>query len=281
MKKAFLTSSALIVFIAATIAYIHQNKNEPTSEWEKYYTQKQNRRKAGKPGTKTMRIREIDKYFKGLHTKFDGTEVNYPANHLMKELEKAIQNRSHLKSANSIDWVSRGPGNVGGRTRSIVVDISDPSHKTWFAGSATGGLWKTSNEGLSWKNLSEGLPYHAISTVVQSQSQPDIFWTYAQNPFQELVGVEIEQRFDRDDLSRIVKIPELFITHTWFRCLGDRLVATVPVGFKSSHENHVGRKQAHQRFKVLRLLALKVKHLVRLVFLDREDNILHVLDRTE
>ncbi|NJL74862.1 MAG: hypothetical protein HC892_07360 [Saprospiraceae bacterium] len=37
----------------------------------------------------------------------------------------------------------RGPNNIGGRTRSILIDLNDPTRKTIFAGGVTGGLWKT------------------------------------------------------------------------------------------------------------------------------------------
>ena len=42
-------------------------------------------------------------------------------------------------------WSERGPANVGGRTRTIMVDPNDPSGKTVWAGSIAGGLWKTTD----------------------------------------------------------------------------------------------------------------------------------------
>ncbi len=47
--------------------------------------------------------------------------------------------------ANDINWLERGPNNVGGRTRTIMVDPNDVSGKTIWAGSVAGGLWKTTN----------------------------------------------------------------------------------------------------------------------------------------
>ena len=40
------------------------------------------------------------------------------------DAKKAI---SQLKSAQQLNWVQRGPGNVGGRTRALVVDPDDPT----------------------------------------------------------------------------------------------------------------------------------------------------------
>lgn len=45
--------------------------------------------------------------------------------------------------SNDIAWQERGPNNVGGRTRAIMIDPNDPSGKTIWAGSVSGGLWKT------------------------------------------------------------------------------------------------------------------------------------------
>ncbi|KAB2815665.1 PKD domain-containing protein [Phaeocystidibacter marisrubri] len=38
-------------------------------------------------------------------------------------------------------WEERGPNNVGGRTRAIMYDPNDPTHKKVWAGGTSGGLW--------------------------------------------------------------------------------------------------------------------------------------------
>ncbi len=38
-------------------------------------------------------------------------------------------------------WVERGPNNVGGRTRVVLFDPNDTTHKRVFAGGVSGGLW--------------------------------------------------------------------------------------------------------------------------------------------
>ena len=38
-------------------------------------------------------------------------------------------------------WVERGPNNVGGRTRVVLFDPNDATHKRVFAGGVSGGLW--------------------------------------------------------------------------------------------------------------------------------------------
>ncbi|HEY6041102.1 MAG TPA: hypothetical protein VIX58_03145, partial [Anaerolineae bacterium] len=59
-------------------------------------------------------------------------------------------------------WTALGPGNVGGRVRSIIpVDAN-----TIFAGSVGGGIWKTTNGGTSWAPVNDFMANLAIGTMV-------------------------------------------------------------------------------------------------------------------
>lgn len=53
-------------------------------------------------------------------------------------------------------WIERGPNNVGGRTRVVLFDPNDSSHKRVFAGGVSGGLWVNNditNENSSWTRI--------------------------------------------------------------------------------------------------------------------------------
>ena len=43
------------------------------------------------------------------------------------------------------NWIERGPNNVGGRTRAIIFDTTDPTLNTVIAGGVSGGLWRNTN----------------------------------------------------------------------------------------------------------------------------------------
>jgi hypothetical protein len=49
-------------------------------------------------------------------------------------------------------WIERGPNNVGGRTRMVMFDPNDVTHKRVFAGGVSGGLWV--NDDITDKNSS-------------------------------------------------------------------------------------------------------------------------------
>jgi hypothetical protein len=67
-------------------------------------------------------------------------------------------------------WIERGPGNVGGRTRAILVDRNDPTGKTVFVGSSLGGLFKNTDitsATKSWERVNDWLDNLTISSLAQ------------------------------------------------------------------------------------------------------------------
>ncbi len=61
-------------------------------------------------------------------------------------------------------WQFLGPGNIGGRTRAIVVDPVTPT--TIYAAAVAGGVWKTTNGGTSWFPLDDLMANIAVNSLV-------------------------------------------------------------------------------------------------------------------
>src|SRR5687767_13674799 len=57
-------------------------------------------------------------------------------------------NKSDVRLLGRFVWRSIGPAVMGGRLDDIAVVESDPS--TIYLGFATGGVWKTTNNGTTW-----------------------------------------------------------------------------------------------------------------------------------
>ncbi len=55
-------------------------------------------------------------------------------------IDQSLQNRAAIQD---MTWNERGPSNVGGRTRAIMFDPNDVSHKKVWAGGVNGGIWWT------------------------------------------------------------------------------------------------------------------------------------------
>ncbi|MCD4772837.1 MAG: T9SS type A sorting domain-containing protein [Bacteroidales bacterium] len=73
-----------------------------------------------------------------------------------------------LKSAYNIDWTAMGPDNFAGRTRSILFDNTDSDGNTLFAGSVSGGIWKTDNAGLTWHKVNGETNNLNVSCMTQN-----------------------------------------------------------------------------------------------------------------
>jgi photosystem II stability/assembly factor-like uncharacterized protein len=74
----------------------------------------------------------------------------------------------------SSGWTWLGPGNIGGRVRSILIHPTTPS--TMWVGSVGGGVWKTLNSGASWFPLDDFMANLAISCMVMDPANPDIIY---------------------------------------------------------------------------------------------------------
>jgi hypothetical protein len=63
--------------------------------------------------------------------------------------------------------MSRGPWNVGGRTRALAIDTADPTFRTLLAGGVSGGMWRTTDDGISWNLTTGSSQLHSVTTVAQ------------------------------------------------------------------------------------------------------------------
>lgn len=71
-------------------------------------------------------------------------------------------------------WSSLGPGNVGGRTRALILDPRQPD--TLYAGGVAGGVWKSTDGGLSWTALDDLAPNLAIGSLAMDPSSSQIVY---------------------------------------------------------------------------------------------------------
>ena len=78
--------------------------------------------------------------------------------------------------SSAIEWKSRGPGNVPGRAREIVIMPNDPSGNTWLIGTVSGGVWKTTDAGLRWDNLTSDIPLLSTSFLTVSAANPNVIY---------------------------------------------------------------------------------------------------------
>lgn len=66
-----------------------------------------------------------------------------------------------------------GPASMSGRVVDMDVVESNPS--TWYVAGATGGLWRTEDNGVTWASTFDA-PVHSIGDVAVFQPNPQIIW---------------------------------------------------------------------------------------------------------
>ncbi len=77
-------------------------------------------------------------------------------------------------------WRSIGPASMGGRIDDFAVVESNPS--TFYVGAATGGVWKTTNNGTTWEPIFDTYSVSSIGDLAVSQSDPNIVWVGTGEP---------------------------------------------------------------------------------------------------
>jgi photosystem II stability/assembly factor-like uncharacterized protein len=77
-------------------------------------------------------------------------------------------------------WRSIGPANMGGRIDDIAVVESNPS--IIYVGYATGGVWKTTNNGTTWTPIFDTYPVSSIGDIALAPSNPDIIYVGTGEP---------------------------------------------------------------------------------------------------
>jgi hypothetical protein len=144
MKKGFLPLSLLLASMLLTVTFM----SSTTPSGGLSYTP----RGSEFPGP--------DEYLSSLKANQRTGSIN-PADVNNARLGAALMG-NYRQSQEELEWTSLGPDNFGGKTKAILFDNRDASANTIFAGSAGGGIFKTSNQGITWT--------HAGTTNLQASS---------------------------------------------------------------------------------------------------------------
>lgn len=71
-------------------------------------------------------------------------------------------------------WQPLGPGNIGGRTRALLIHPTTPS--TMWAAGVAGGIWKSTDGGNSWTPKADLLVNIAVNSMMLDPRNPDILY---------------------------------------------------------------------------------------------------------
>ncbi|MTI41990.1 T9SS type A sorting domain-containing protein [Fulvivirga lutimaris] len=111
---------------------------------------------------------DLDAPFKHPQYKFD---------YKNQELLKAKKGkRFSSRTESTPTFKERGPVNVPGRTRAIIVDPDDNSSQTWFAAGVSGGIWKTTDGGISWLEIAPEIENLQVVSLAMSASNSSVMY---------------------------------------------------------------------------------------------------------
>ncbi len=111
---------------------------------------------------------------------------------------------------------SIGPAGMSGRIAAVDVVLSDP--RIIYVGTATGGIWKSVDGGVTWKPIFDSEPTSSIGDVTIDQQRPEVIWvgTGEANPrnsagvgrgvFKSLDGGETWQFLGLEKTERISRV---------------------------------------------------------------------------
>lgn len=163
----------LVLLCTLIICYVYFKKNNVTTD-------------INIPSVNKLSKEErIDQAFKFEYEKTHDPRTNtIPTERLIVARQVAAQklrenSRGPGDGIPDIIWEERGPNNIGGRTRAILIDVSDNTNNTVWAGGVSGGLWKTTNfqsANPSWSQIDDFFDNLAVTTIIQDINNSSIMY---------------------------------------------------------------------------------------------------------
>ncbi len=101
----------------------------------------------------------------------------YPSGEIRTEAyaEAIAWKREQLqRSSSNILWEFIGPTNIGGRITDIEIPVDQA--QTYFVGSASGGIFKTTDAGANWTPIFDDQEMLSIGDIEISKNDTDILW---------------------------------------------------------------------------------------------------------
>ena len=104
----------------------------------------------------------------------------------LQQAQRFASNPQPQSEAVNYDYASRGPSNLGGRTRTIVIDKTDATGNTMLAGGVSSGVFRTTNGGADWTKVSAFDEIHNVTAITQDpRTGSENIWYYSTG---ELLG---------------------------------------------------------------------------------------------
>ena len=100
--------------------------------------------------------------------------------------QRTTQKKSFVAAPSLGQWEPLGPGNIGGRTRTLVIHPTQS--EIMYAGVVSGGVWTTTDSGPSWTPLADRIANIAVNSMAIHPTNPDVLYVgTGEGYFREIV----------------------------------------------------------------------------------------------
>lgn len=112
----------------------------------------------------------IEKYFQAMD-EMQRMEVFSTAENRLLSREELKTNPEQPRLGT---WSFLGPGNIGGRTRSIIINPTSPN--IMYAAGVAGGVWKSVNSGVTWTPIADLIANIAVCSMAFDPKNPNTIY---------------------------------------------------------------------------------------------------------
>jgi photosystem II stability/assembly factor-like uncharacterized protein len=116
---------------------------------------------------------EAAAYYASKRTGSDDPQAAYErARMAMRQMRRIATNANTERPFDR--WSFLGPGNVGGRTRALIIDPREP--RTMYAGGVSGGIWRTTTAGANWEPIGDAMANIAVNALAMHPTDSRILY---------------------------------------------------------------------------------------------------------
>ncbi len=104
-----------------------------------------------------------------------------------KKKEAATEKKTDASLYSGLHWRSIGPAFASGRIADFAVHPGN--HAIWYVATASGHIWKTTNNGTTFQPVFDHYGAYAIGCLAMDPNNPDVVWAgTGENNYQRAVG---------------------------------------------------------------------------------------------
>jgi len=178
IKSIILSTTALAVIL--TVAFTLKTETQFNSYYEQAKAEKSVKEVEGAQGA-------IDFFHEMRANPLTGKIESEDIEAAIQEVYVNRNNASKTTAFPTMEWEERGPDNIGGRTRAVIVDNSDPNKL--YMGQVSGGFWTSPDGGNTWSKMTgmDSATRLSVSCIAQTPNG-DIYYGTGES-FANISGV--------------------------------------------------------------------------------------------